>query len=98
MRDSRAATALTRRGRRTAGFCLAFALAAQAAAAHADSSAPAPKTGTPTAPPDAPGVFGFLNASASNPNLLGDMGGFRTFLGKYGLTLNLTENAEIFGN
>ena len=31
-------------------------------------------------------------------NLLGDIGGLRTMLGNYGITLNLSETSEVFGN
>ena len=68
------------------------------AAAFADSTAPALDAAAQTPAPLAAGPFGFLNASATSPNLFGDMGGLRTWLGKYGLTLTLTENAEILGN
>jgi porin len=44
------------------------------------------------------GPFGFLSAGANSANLLGDMGGLRPALDKYGITLNITENAETFGN
>jgi porin len=76
--------------------------------AYADPSAPAatgpaaPASGE-AAPPQAPapnsaGPFGFLSASWDSPNLLGDMGGVRPVLSKEGITLNITENAEAFGN
>ncbi len=44
------------------------------------------------------GPFGFLSAAANSSNLMGDMGGLRPALDKYGITLNITENAETFGN
>jgi len=44
------------------------------------------------------GPFGFLSATANSSNLLGDMGGLRPALDKYGIMLNITENAETFGN
>jgi porin len=73
-----------------ARVCLAFAPVVPAAA-QADSTAPAPDAAAQTLAPDASGPFGFLSAGAADPNLFGDMG-------EYGLTLNLTENAEIIGN
>jgi porin len=36
--------------------------------------------------------------SSSRSALLGDLGRFRTVIGKYGLTLGITETSEIFGN
>jgi porin len=80
--------------KRIALVCLPFTLALPCAV-HADSSAPAP---TQTPAPDAGGPFGVLNASATSPNLFGAMGGLRTYLAKYGITLTLTENAETMGN
>ena len=44
------------------------------------------------------GPFGFLSATSNSSNLLGDMGGLRPALDKYGITLNIIENAEVFGN
>jgi porin len=58
---------------------------------HADASTP-PST-TP-----ALGPFGFLSATWKSQNLLGDIWGLRPALSKYGITLNITENAEVFGN
>jgi porin len=43
----------------------------------------------------APGPLGL---SWQGQNLLGDIWGLRPALGKYGVTLNITENAEVFGN
>jgi porin len=42
--------------------------------------------------------FGFLGANWQSPNLLGDMGGLRPALAKYGVTLSIVENVETFGN
>jgi porin len=58
---------------------------------RADASTP------PTAPP-ALGPFSFLSATWQSQNLLGDIWGLRAALSKYGVTLNITENAEVFGN
>ena len=44
-----------------------------------------------------PGFFTGLFAP-SRSNLLGDMFGLRTFLGNYGITLNLTDTDEVLGN
>lgn len=35
---------------------------------------------------------------ARNSNLLGDMGGIRTWLSQYGMTLSITETSEVLGN
>ncbi len=42
--------------------------------------------------------WGVLSGSWQSPTMLGDMGGLRPALAKYGLTLQLFEEAEIFGN
>jgi len=42
--------------------------------------------------------FGWLSSTWQSENLLGDMGGLRPALAKYGVTLNVIENAETFGN
>jgi porin len=55
----------------------------------ADASAPASAT-TP------PGPWGFLDLQGQN--LLGNMGGLRPALAKYGVTLTILENVETFGN
>lgn len=44
------------------------------------------------------GPLGFLSANWQSPTLLGDMGGLRPALAKYGVTLSVIENAETFGN
>ncbi len=59
--------------------------------------AQAATTPVPAAPSDA-GPFSFLSASWQSPNLLGDMGGLRPALSKYGVTLTVLENVEAFGN
>ena len=82
--------------RRLARVALVFALGAPVAAAYADPSAPTPDATAQTPAPTGP--FGLLIPNSANPNLFGDMDGLRTFLAKYGLTLTLTENAEILGN
>jgi porin len=50
-----------------------------------------------TAPASDPGFLTGL-FSPSRANLLGDMGGLRTKLGNYGVTLNLVETSEVLGN
>ena len=44
-----------------------------------------------------PDFFTGLFAPSRN-NMLGDIGGLRTWLGRYGVTFNLTETSEILGN
>ena len=50
-------------------------------------------TATP-APPSAAAPTGLWE----RPNLLGDIGGLRPFLGNYGITLGLNETSEVLGN
>jgi porin len=45
-----------------------------------------------------PGPWGVLSGDSQNANFLGDIGGLRPALLKYGLSLQLTEEAETFGN
>ena len=52
----------------------------------------------PSAAPGADKPFGVLSGDWQNANLIGDIGGLRPALAKYGITLSLTENAETFGN
>jgi porin len=54
-------------------------------------------TTQPAAAADA-SPFGLLSAAWQSPNLLGDMGGLRPALAKYGVTLSILENVETFGN
>ena len=42
--------------------------------------------------------MGALSGDWQGQNLLGDMGGLRPALAKYGLTLTILENVEVFGN
>jgi porin len=58
---------------------------------RADASA------TPSAA-KASGPWGVLSGDWQNQNLLGDMGGLRPALAKYGVTLTILENVEVFGN
>ena len=58
---------------------------------RADASA------TPSAT-KSPGPWGAFSGDWQNQNLLGDMGGLRPALAKYGVTLTILENVELFGN
>ena len=67
----------------------------------ASTAPPAAQVATPrgAAPtPDTVAPFGFLSPSWQNQNLLGDMWGLRPALAKYGVTLTILENVEVFGN
>jgi porin len=55
-------------------------------------TAPPPTTG-----PDADGP-GFFTGILKRDKLLGDMGGLRTLLGRYGVTLTLTDQSDVLGN
>ncbi|MBE7211532.1 MAG: carbohydrate porin [Gluconacetobacter diazotrophicus] len=56
----------------------------------------APGTGAvSTAPPTTQGLFGNL---LTRSNLLGDMGGIRSFLQKEGITYGIAETSEVLGN
>ena len=95
------------------GIAFGLATVCLVQAADADSAGPgaatpaSPTTESPDQPATTPGAatapesgapFGFLSPSWQNQNLLGDMGGLRPALGKYGLTLIILENIETFGN
>ncbi len=41
---------------------------------------------------------GFFNAFTQRDSMLGDMGGLRTVLGQYGISLGLTDTEEVLGN
>ncbi len=58
---------------------------------RADASAPTPDSG-------AAKPFGVLSGDWQNANVLGDLGGLRPALAKYGIALSLYEEAETFGN
>jgi porin len=55
-----------------------------------------------TAPTSSPGLaggpLGFLSTASRSSTLLGDMWGLRPLLSKYGMTLSIVENSELFGN
>jgi porin len=57
---------------------------------RADASAPSK--------PATAGPWGALSGDWQNQNLLGDMGGLRPDLAKFGVTLTILENVETFGN
>ena len=78
-------------------FGSAIAMACLAGAACADSTPPQSPPGTNPAPASAE-PFGFLSAAWQSQTLLGDMGGLRPLLAKYGVTLSILENVETFGN
>ncbi len=44
------------------------------------------------------GPFGFLTGISKSGNLLGDMWGLRPLLGKYGISLAVSETSEVLGN
>ena len=53
---------------------------------------------TPASAPSGAGALGVLSGVWDSPTLLGDMGGLRPALAKYGVTLSILENVETFGN
>jgi len=89
---------------------LRFSLALAVAAAAAFVCAPAGATPPPVAPhpiftgspvPGAtasPGSGGFFSGIGRRSELFGDMFGFRTWLSRYGMTLNASETSEDLGN
>src|ERR1700738_1437758 len=71
------------------GVVAAILLSNSARAQTAESTLPSgPEAGEPS----------FFTGLWTRSNLLGDMGGLRSTLGRYGLTLNLQETSEVFGN
>ncbi len=68
-----------------------FASACLMTGARAQNAPAAPAT-------TSEGPFGFLGAAANSPTLLGDMWGLRPALAKYGATLSIVDNSEVFGN
>ena len=77
------------------GLCPLAALAVFASPVAGVSAAQAQTSQTPAAAP--PGVLSDL-LSPSRTNLLGTMGGLRTALGNYGISLGLQETSEVLGN
>ena len=53
---------------------------------------------TPTPDQASTAPWGVLSGSWQSPTVLGDIGGLRPALAKYGITLQLSEEAETFGN
>jgi porin len=47
---------------------------------------------------NATGPFQFLNGLSRSNQMLGDMGGLRTELSKYGISFGLSETSEVLGN
>ena len=99
-RDLGAGLSLRLRGASAASIIVAICLAG---AAQADPSGPGPADATPAPanaapPPASVAPWGVLSGAWQSPALLGDMGGLRPALAKYGLTLQLYEEAETFGN
>ncbi len=90
---------IARSGPRILALCLAGAVGILCSGARADSDlpgAPQPSGGpSPPATQPASDPFGSL---PQGPNLFGDLGGLRPLLSKYGLTLGIVENSEVFGN
>ena len=64
----------------------------------ASGAAPAPATARPPSGGLAGGPLGFLSTASHSSNLLGGMWGLRSLLSKYGMTLSIVENSELFGN
>jgi porin len=77
----------------TASLLVGLALGSRAASVQA---ADAPASSAPAADSD-PGFFTGLFAPSRN-NLLGDAGGLRTWLGRYGISVSLSETSEVLGN
>ena len=82
-----------------AGLAGAVLVCLYAQPSFAQAGADAQATGSATAAPAAaaPGFWTGLFAP-SRSNLLGDMGGLRTMLGNYGISLGLQEISEVLGN
>ncbi|WP_408412585.1 carbohydrate porin [Paraburkholderia aspalathi] len=103
LHDSAMHGGATRRSRlpslRRAALCTAFAWASlTAGAAMAEAN--------PDAAPEAPEADLNIKATQTNqwtgfwnrPTMLGDIGGLRPWLGKYGVTFALTETSEVLAN
>ncbi|MBN3858477.1 carbohydrate porin [Paraburkholderia sp. Ac-20340] len=99
MKPIRSSRSFERRAPALRGLAMWAACATFACAAHAQSS-------NPDAAPEAPEADLSIKAQPSNfwtgiwtrQNLLGDMGGLRPWLGKYGVTFELTETSEYLAN
>ena len=85
-------------------FVCAMSAAAVPGAALAADASPASNDGKSDASKSDAGKstantsFGVLSGDWQNANFLGDVGGARPAIAKYGITLSLTVNAEAFGN
>ncbi len=89
-RGSRSCIALARMGTTVGGLLLL------STGAYAGSSQPGADTASNAPPPDPDFTTGLFASSRST--LLGDAGGLRTLLGKYGVTVSLVEQSEVFGD
>ncbi len=72
----------------------ADAQSAGSSGAPAERQSPTPGPAEQTNPPPENFMGGLMRRS----NLLGDMGGLRSFLGDHGVTIGLLETSEVFGN
>jgi porin len=82
-------------GKRTTASAFLCALTLSCGLTHGAQAQPV----TPAAPPDANNTGpNFMTNLWTRSNLLGDMGGVRTFLGNYGVTIGLNETSEVLGN
>ncbi|HTV88471.1 MAG TPA: carbohydrate porin [Stellaceae bacterium] len=104
----------SRARQRIAGLAAGVAAATVYAAAFGQSAPIAPPGSSPEQPASAddaqppqlvsgisdqaPPALDLWSAIARRSNLLGTMGGLRTALGQYGMTLSLTETSEVLGN
>jgi porin len=80
---------------------LSFVWAGSAHATPPVAAAPDDSETTPTTQPEGTQSLpqsDLLAGLARSNYLLGDMGGLRTFLSKYGMTLNIEETSEVLGN
>jgi porin len=59
---------------------------------------PGPENFIPAANAPAPGPFDFLTGISRSSYLLGDIWGLRSLLGRYGISLALSETSEVLGN
>ncbi|HLI13100.1 MAG TPA: carbohydrate porin [Alphaproteobacteria bacterium] len=72
--------------------------AAGSEALPSERETPAPGPEGNAQPSAALGAAGLWTGLFQRSNLLGDMGGLRPWLGKYGVTLTLQETSEVLGN
>ena len=82
-------------GTATAGSPAASALAPSIGPGSIDTRV---RAQAPAADQAATAPWGVLGGAWQSPNLLGDLGGLRPALARYGMTLQLFEEAETFGN